>query len=255
MEYKSHHHVDESRTFSKRPIWCKLTITPVRRALAKSNYELILGHSSQMLTIRIVRKLYPRNPKHIRNKLRCDRNAHTSNASKEERYWTINLVHVGVKLLNEHERTSDRDVIQWLLFLTVNDSRKVSVGKVRSMTWHSEWTPCLEKFFENALWASSSWNQRERGVESEDEEAPEWRGFRAGVDLRLSAIDTTNINRKRGREKKTIKKVLSNSNITSILKMHDHVTCKTNCIIGLAQSKHVSTQTNCTYLNAWKYLL
>ena len=86
MEYKSHHHVNESRTFSKRPIWCKLTITPVRRALAKSNYELILGHSSQMLTIRIVRKLYPKNPKHIHNKLQCDRNAHTSNASKEERY-------------------------------------------------------------------------------------------------------------------------------------------------------------------------
>ena len=86
MEYKSHHHVYESRTFSKRPTWCKLTITPIRRELAESSHELILGHSSQILTIRIVRKLYPRNPKHIRNKLRCDRNARTSNASKEKRY-------------------------------------------------------------------------------------------------------------------------------------------------------------------------
>ena len=38
------------------------------------------------------------------------------------------------------------------------------------------------------------------------------------MDLRLGAIDTTNINRKRGRERKTIRKVPSNSNITSILK-------------------------------------
>ena len=86
MEYKSHHHVNESRTFSKRPTWCKLTITLIRRALVKSSHELILGHSLQTLITRIVRELYPRNPKHIRNKLRCDKNARTSNASKEERY-------------------------------------------------------------------------------------------------------------------------------------------------------------------------
>ena len=75
MEYKSHHYVYESRTFSKRPTWCKLTITPIRRALAESSHELIFGHSPQTLITRIVRKLYPRNPKHIRNKLQCDRNA------------------------------------------------------------------------------------------------------------------------------------------------------------------------------------
>ena len=55
--------------------------------------------------------------------------------------------------------------------------------------------PRLEKFFENALWASSSRNRRERGEESEDEEAPERRGFRARVDLRLGAIDTSNVNK------------------------------------------------------------
>ena len=83
MEYKSHHHVYESRTFRKRPTWYKLTITPIRRVLAESSHELILGHSPQMLTTRIVRKLYPRNPEHIHNKLWCDKNARTSNASKE----------------------------------------------------------------------------------------------------------------------------------------------------------------------------
>ena len=112
MEYKSHHRVYESRTFSKRSTRCKLMITPIRRALAKSSHELILGHSSQTLRTRIVKKFYPRNPKHIRNKLQCDRNMRTSNASKEKRYLTINPVHVGVKLLDKHDRTSDRDITQ-----------------------------------------------------------------------------------------------------------------------------------------------
>ena len=86
MEYKSHHHVYESRTFSKRPSWCKLMITPIRRVLTEISHELILGHNPQMLTTRIVRKLYLRDSKHIRNKLRCDKNARTSNASEEKRY-------------------------------------------------------------------------------------------------------------------------------------------------------------------------
>ena len=60
--------------------------------------------------------------------------------------------------------------------------------------------PRLEKFSENALKASSSQNWTLEGEGSEDEEALEWRGFRAGVDLRLGAIDMTNVNRNRGRK-------------------------------------------------------
>ena len=131
MQTKSHHHVHESRTFSKRSTWCKKMLTPSGRVLTKSRHELIPGHSPQTLIARIVRKLYPRDPKHIRNKLRCDRNARTSNVSEEERYWTINLMHVGVKLLDKHERTGDRDVTQWLPSPTVNDRGNVGVGKVR----------------------------------------------------------------------------------------------------------------------------
>ena len=62
--------------------------------------------------------------------------------------------------------------------------------------------PRLEKFTENALKASSSRNWTVEGEGSVDEEAPERRGFRAGVDLRLGAIDTTNVNRFRGRRRK-----------------------------------------------------
>ena len=54
--------------------------------------------------------------------------------------------------------------------------------------------PRLEKFFENALKASSSRNQTVEGEGLEDEKAPERRGFQARVDLRLGAIDTTNVN-------------------------------------------------------------
>ena len=54
--------------------------------------------------------------------------------------------------------------------------------------------PRLEKFSENALKASLSRNQTVEGEGSVDEEAPERRGFRVGVDLRLGAIDTTNVN-------------------------------------------------------------
>ena len=61
--------------------------------------------------------------------------------------------------------------------------------------------PRLEKLSENALKASSSRNQTVEGEGSVDEEAPEQRWFWAGVDLRLGVIDTTNINRFRGRRR------------------------------------------------------
>ena len=61
--------------------------------------------------------------------------------------------------------------------------------------------PRLEKFSENDLKASLSQNWTIEGEGSVDEEALERRGFRAGVDLRIGAIDTTNVNRFRGRRK------------------------------------------------------
>ena len=61
--------------------------------------------------------------------------------------------------------------------------------------------PRLEKFFENALKASSSWNRTVEGEGSVDEKAPERRGFQAGVDLRLGVIDSTNVNKFRGRRR------------------------------------------------------
>ena len=79
-------------------------------------------------------------------------------------------------------------------------------AKSDRMTWRSEWMPRLKKFFENALKASSSWNRTLEGEGLEDEEALERRGVRVGVDFRLGAIDTTNINKKRGKEGKVNQK-------------------------------------------------
>ena len=67
MQNKSHHHVYESRIFSKRSTWCKQTLTPNSRVLTKSRHELNPVHSPQTLTTRIVRKLYLRDLKHIIN--------------------------------------------------------------------------------------------------------------------------------------------------------------------------------------------
>ena len=130
IEYKGHHHVKKPWAFCKARTVSELALTPLRRTLTESGHELILWHSPQMLTGRIVGKLYPRNTKHICNKLRCDRNRNTSNMSNEIRYEAVNPVHVRVELLNQHERTSDGLVIKRLPFPTMNDSEKVGVSKM-----------------------------------------------------------------------------------------------------------------------------
>ena len=94
--------------------------------------------------------------------------------------------------------------------------------------------PHLEKFSENALKASSSRNQIVEGKGSVDEEAPKQRGFRGRVDLCLGAIDTTNVNRFRGRRKEEQSEKSQAIQIYQIYEkkctyaweMHEHVTCK-----------------------------
>ena len=145
-----------------------------------------------------------------------------------------------------------------LLWMT--EERSVS-AKSDKMTWHSKWMPRLEKFSENALKASSSQNWIWEGEGSKDEEAPERKRFRVGVDLRLNSIDATNINKKRGRERKDNQKSPKQYQIYQVYwkdstyawEMHEHVACKGNCIMGSTQSKPISTQPDSTHLNAWQY--
>ena len=118
--------------------------------------------------------------------------------------------------------------------------------------------PRLEKFSKNALKTSSSRNQTLEGEGSVEEEAPERKRFRAGVDLHLSAIDTTNVNRFRGRKRKeqseksqAIQKYqIYEKESKYVWEMHEHVTCKIKSIMGSAQSNPTSTQAYYTHLNA-----
>ena len=69
------------------------------------------------------------------------------------------------------------------------------------------------------------------------------------MDLRLGAIDTTNVNRFRGRkreeqlEKSQVIKIyqIYGKESTYAWEMHEHVTCKVKSIIGSAQSNPTST--------------
>ena len=117
--------------------------------------------------------------------------------------------------------------------------------------------PRLEKFYKNALKASSSQNQTLEGEGSVEEEALERRGFRAGVDLCLGVIDTTNVNRFRGRRREeeseksqTIQMYqIYGKESTYAWEMHEHVTCKIKNIMGSAQSNPTNTQAYYTHLN------
>ena len=100
-------------------------------------------------------------------------------------------------------RTSHSDSYPWL-WMTVGRSMSAKSAK---MTRRFEWTPHRQKFSEKSFQASSSWNRIWEGVGSEEDNALKRKGFWDGADLRLGAIDTTNVNRKRGRERETIRKV------------------------------------------------
>ena len=86
VKNKYHNHVQKLRTFREVRTVSELTLTPIKRVLTKGRFKLIFGHSPQTLTTRVVRKLYPRDTKHIEDQLQCDKNVHTSNTSVKERY-------------------------------------------------------------------------------------------------------------------------------------------------------------------------
>ena len=75
------------------------------------------------------------------------------------------------------------------------------------------------------------------------------------MDLRLGAIDTTNVNRFRGRKReeqleKSQAIQIYEKESTYAWEMHEHVTYKVKSIMGSAQSNPTSTQAYYTHLNA-----
>ena len=144
---------------------------------------------------------------------------------------------------------------------TVNDRGKVNVGKVwqdnLAFRMNASSREVLRKCLKGVIitepnirrWRISRW--RSTGTKR----------VRAGVDLRLSAIDTTNVNRFRGRKREDPSKKSQAIQIYQIYgkestyawEMHEHVTCKIKSIMDSAQSNPISTQAYYTHLIAWKY--
>ena len=85
--------------------------------------------------------------------------------------------------------------------------------KSNRTTWHFEWMPRLQKFFEKSLWTFSSRNEIEDGVGSEEEDAPECKGFWDGVDLHLGAIEQANAREKERERERESQKITNNSSI------------------------------------------
>ena len=65
-----------------------------------------------MLTTEVVSKLYPLHMLQLEYKIQSDYNMRTSNPNDKMRYRIVKSVHVGVKLLYDHRKTSDRDATQ-----------------------------------------------------------------------------------------------------------------------------------------------
>ena len=88
----------------------------------------------------------------------------------------------------------------------MNDKGKVSVGKVRqndlAFRMNASSREVLRKCLKGIIITEPDVRRR-RIV---DEEAPKRRGFRAGVDLRLGAIDTTNVTELEGEKEKNNRK-------------------------------------------------
>ena len=63
----------------------------------------------------------------------------------------VNPMHVGVELLNQHERTSDGLVTKRLPFPTVNDSGKVGVSKITQNDSAFQMNASLGKVFRKCL--------------------------------------------------------------------------------------------------------
>ena len=67
------------------------------------------------------------------------------------RYGAVNPMHVGVELLNQHERTSDGLVTKRLPVLAVNDSGKVDVSKMTQDDSAFRMNALLGKVFRKCL--------------------------------------------------------------------------------------------------------
>ena len=93
--------------------------------------KLVFGHSPQMLTIGVVRMCYLRNVKYLGYKIQSDYDTRTFDMHSKLRHKGINTIHIGVKLLYEHDGTPQGYLTKRFPSLSVNDIEQSSVGKIQ----------------------------------------------------------------------------------------------------------------------------
>ena len=130
------------------------------------------------------------------------------------RYGVVNPVHVGVELLNQHERIIDRLVTTRIPFLTVNDSGKVNVSKMTQDDSAFRMNASSRKVFHKCLVGIIITEMERKGCVIRRGRGIGMKRIPAEVDLRLGAINTTNVNKNREgkeRDNKKRSKIVYNS--------------------------------------------
>ena len=128
---KCHHHIKEPRTFCKARAWGVQLTTPQRRSLTKVRDEFVSRHSLETIITRVVRMRYPRYMQYLGYKIWGSYDTCTSNEHSKQWHRGIDTMYIGVKLLYNHNRTSQRTHIERSPTPSPNDGRERSVGKVR----------------------------------------------------------------------------------------------------------------------------
>ena len=127
-------------------------------------------------------------------------------------------MHIGVKLLYDHGGSSDPDVTKELPTPTVNDSGKVSIGKIRKDDLAFRMNVASRKVLRKVHtgFIITEPNMRRRRIRRRSLQR---RGFRNRVDLLFGAISRlTERKRERERERETSRRVSNIVNINKIEK-------------------------------------
>ena len=153
-----------------KPKHVQLT-TLYRRSLTKVRDKLVSGHSPKTFTAKVVRMHYPENVQYLGYKIRSNYNTCISECGNKTRYIVIDDVHVGVKLLNEHDRTPlgfpteglpSSSPTEWPSDL---DERHSFGSSQRSLSWPSHHGTKCEREQED---------QKRMTQNHEEDSKPEW---------------------------------------------------------------------------------
>ena len=125
-----HHHVKESQAFCKTRAWGVELTTPNRRSPIKMREKVVSRHAPETLTAKVVRMCYPRDMQYLGYKIQSNYNMCTSECRNKLRHKGIDVVYVGVELLNKHNGTTHEFLIEKFSSLSSNDIGQHNVGEI-----------------------------------------------------------------------------------------------------------------------------